>query len=405
MGLVLILAISTLGLLALGSYFASGKRLLHPAVLFSSVWAADLLLIKLAGGFFYPLSPETLFLIIAGPFAFALGSWATTFTPRRSQEVRPLPDSSRRWLSRSIILIALMLPLAYRWLLAQADNYGVNIFMAGPMAAEDGKNLLVRNLTSLSSLIALIAFREGRYARLAVPAALILNLFTGTKTGVVLLIVSLLTLDWLKIRPIRWKLVISMAAIFALTFVTITIFGQKGDARADASLSDNLRPVAEGFVLYAVGGTVALDRVIREPGIVNHRPERDADFITVGPYGLVTNVYTIYFAYFDFGLPVTLCAMSALGFLITLVYRRALAGSPLASLIYGPLCYGLLMSIFAEQIFAQWNFLLRISLVGWAFYFLPGVWQRFMQLRVNPATAPAENSYQIAHGRSEQLNA
>ena len=45
---------------------------------------------------------------------------------------------------------------------------------------------------------------------------------------------------------------------------------EKGEARADAPLAENLVPVFQGFVLYAAGGLVAFDRVVREPNVIPH---------------------------------------------------------------------------------------------------------------------------------------
>src|SRR5262249_4527918 len=125
-----------------------------------------------------------------------------------------------------------------------------------------------------SNLVAILAFCEReRYRKLwliAISAAIGLNFMTGGRAGFTILCFSLLGIDWFKTRRIRWKAIIIIFLVFVTTFTAIAIYVGKGEANVDRSLIENVKPVAQGFVLYAAGGLVAFDRVVREPGIVPH---------------------------------------------------------------------------------------------------------------------------------------
>src|SRR5713101_7235462 len=85
---MLFLTISALSALALVNYRIGGKALFYPPVVLCSVWAADLVLVWIAGGFFYPLSPETLLIFCVDSLHILLGHgwcfYGHRETPRRS---------------------------------------------------------------------------------------------------------------------------------------------------------------------------------------------------------------------------------------------------------------------------------------------------------------------------------
>jgi oligosaccharide repeat unit polymerase len=402
---MLVLAISILSVLAIVNYQIGNKGLFYPPLVFCLVWVADLVVFWIAGDFFYSLSAKTLSIFVCGCFAFSLGSWLTLFLPEGTPEKsEPLSASSRRILNLLVLLVVAALPLFYHWIRSITSGYGSNLLMAARAATLDEANdnavsSLFWNLATLSIIAAMIAFYERGKKRLwiALGCTLILNLLTGGRSGVVTLILSLICIDWIKNRRLRWKPLAAMVLVFVISFGLIAIYVQKGSARADASLAENLMPVAQGFVQYAAGGLPAFSQVVEHPNLVVHNwqiyrpaqqmlnrlgarfdvPDLRADFLTVGPDGLQQNIYTLYFAYIDLGWPVTMFVMVGHGFLAALVYRRALLGGKVATLSYGYLFAELVLSPYNELLFMGMNFIVKLLLGSWVIYYLPDQWGQF----------------------------
>ena len=405
---MLFLTILVLSLLAIVNYEFGKKAIFYPPIVLCSVWAADLILVWIAGDFFYPLSPETLFIFLCGCLAFSLGSWLTFFWPQgKSTEIHHLPKSSNQIVNILVLLIVAAIPLCYHWMTNFASGYGSNLLLAARVALLDVTNeadagsILFKNVASFSMMVAMIVFYENKHAKkrsfIAIVSAIAINLLTGSRAGIVLLIFALVCIDWIKNRRIRWQPLVALFVIFLLTFGLIAIYLQKGDARVDASLSENVVPIVQGFVLYAAGGLVAFDHVVRDPNIIPHNwhidrfflqtmnklggrfevPSLHAQFVSVGPNSSFTNVYTFYFAYLDFGYIGMMGVVLALGFFITLCYRKAISGNQIGVLIYSTLFAGLLLSIFNESLFFNLNFLLKLSVVSWLAYSFPTEWAKF----------------------------
>jgi hypothetical protein len=91
------------------------------------------------------------------------------------------------------------------------------------------------------------------------------------------------------------------------------------------------------------------------------------------------NVYTLYFAYLDLGYPAMMMIILIVGFIVTLVYRRAIAGGPIATLFYACLFSGLMLSIYFEPFFFPWNFLIKLWTFMWLMYGLPVAWAKLKQ--------------------------
>jgi oligosaccharide repeat unit polymerase len=305
-------------------------------------------------------------------------------------------------------MIVVAVPFCYRWITSFSSGYGSNLLLAARVALledtnkEDTGSIIFNNFASLSIMVAMIAFYESDHGKkrsfIAIASALALNLLTGGRAGIVSLIFALVCLDWIKNRRIHWKHLAVMFLIFVISFSVIAIYLGKAGARGDAPLSENIVPVAQGFVLYAAGGLIAFDRVIREPNIIPHNwqinrfflqtmnklgarfevPSLHAQFVSIGP-AFPLNVYTFYFAYLDWGYVGMMGILATLGLTITLSYRKAIDGSLIASLVYSTLFGGLITSIFNEGLLFNLNFLLKLYALYWLLYVGPIVWTKFNQ--------------------------
>ncbi len=407
---MLLLTISSLALLGVVNYLAGRKQLLYPPVVFCSVWAADLLLVKLAGDFFYPVAPETLFIFLFGALAFSAGSWLALLYPTRSKPASEVPRSSNRILSFLLVIIIIGIPFCYRAMVDFSSGYGSNYLSAIYVAQyeeinqTDARLKMLYQFDTFAIIIAMVAFFEAKRTRkraiIAVCVGLVMSIMTGGRAGIAFLIMSLLCLDWFNVRRIRWRVLTLFAVIMVVLFGAIAMYVGKGDARPDASFVDNLAPVARGLVLYASGGMVAFDRVVREPNIIPHNwqvnhivlqtlnkmgghfevPYLHAQFVTVGPSTLQQNVYTFYFAYIDWGITGMMLLVVLVGFIVAMFYRKGIAGDRVSALVYSGLFFGTMMTPYNESFFLGLNMLAKVYAAAWLFYRFPAAYARLSQV-------------------------
>ncbi len=391
-----LLAISILSFLAFVNY-RIGKGLFYPSVVFCSVWAGDLIMVWLSGDFFYPLSPETLLIICSGCVVFSIGVLVGLLFPQHAQKEKISPRNFSRILDIMVFLAALGIPFCFWWISRLGAQYGGNFFAGARVALPDpgfeaqAGTKLFNIVVSFSSVVAILAFCEKEQSKsrssIAVAVALLLNLMTGGRSGATALVFTLICIDWMKNRRLSWKPLLTMSLIFVTIFTLIAVFVFKGDARPDASLRENTSAVVQGFVLYAGGGLVGFDRVVRDPHIIPHNwqinrfflqvanalgakfevPSLHAEFVNLGPNSLSSNVYTFYFAYIDWGYFGMAFIVMTLGFVGALWYKQAVNGNRVAIPMYGMIVAGLMLSIFNEFLFFNLNFLLRLYLISWYF--------------------------------------
>jgi oligosaccharide repeat unit polymerase len=394
---MVILATIILALMAAVNYRIGGRRLLYPPAVFCAVWAGTLFLVWLANTFFFTLSDKTLIIFCGGGLAFSAGSAFALFFPSRPVEVR---DSPNRVINLLLIVVACSAPFVVQWVLGLAAGFSsAPLLLAARMAMlesyEAGEaSVLYGGFITLSLIVAMVCFLEGEHHKvrmyLALLIAFALNILAGGRAGIVGLIFAFICLDWLRHKRLHWKPLMGLALVFVFLFGAMAILLQKGEARADASLAENLAPVAEGFALYTGGGIVGFDQVVRQPNIIPHNwqinkffleaanklgahfdiPDLHAEFLEVGP-NLSGNVYTMYFAYLDLGIGGMMLTTALVGFAVTFCFTRALQGSKLAMVLYSFFFGAILLSPFSENFFMGLNYSTKIFAVCWVVYNLP----------------------------------
>ena len=405
---MLVVTILIFGLLAFLNYRVARKAIFAPAVVFSVVWMVALIVTWLSGNLFYPITVETLAIFSCGAAAFSIGSALAFLYPQS----KPRPqDNFPRWSNRLLTLLFLLalcgVPFAVWWIVNAVSGSAANFFLAASSVLVDetnqapGQYSLFGDIIVLGSAVAVIAFFEREHGKkravIAILMALALNLLTASRSAVFGFLFALLCLDWLKNRRIRWRFLAVVGTALLIAATAIAIYLGKGDARPGASVTENAVPVLQGFALYESGPLVAFDRVVRNPNIVNHNwhidrfflqvlnklgghfvvPGINADYVAVGPHGLMQNVYTFYFAYLDFGYFGMMPLVCAIGFTITLFYKRAIEGGKIASLFYSMLIGGVIFSTFNESLFFGLNTLWKTIAVGLLIYSAPPAWARF----------------------------
>jgi oligosaccharide repeat unit polymerase len=378
------------------------KSLFYPSTVWCLVWAADLILLAIAGDFFYPITIDTLGIIVLGAFSFSLGCAAVTLAPTTSPPSQPDTMRASKLVTWGILGILLLTPFVLRYFWQLADAGGLGTFFVAIRGAtleqSDQENMPAGNVMQLAFILAIIAaLEDGKWRkRIAIALALILNAASGARSIVIWLVLSLICVDWLKTRRIRVKpLAWSLAALLVI-FTAFTIYLGKGDTDPTKSIADNAQASTEVFALYAAGPVVALDRTVREPGIVPLNwhidrfflqtanklggrfdvPSLHAAFIEVGPYLIQQNVYTCYWAYLEYGVAGVFALCFGIGFIVTAFYRQAIKGHRMGVIMYASLFPAIIFSIFNENFLLSLNTYLKLYAVAWVTYSLPGLWAR-----------------------------
>lgn len=404
---MLLFTVIALFVLAFCNYVICRRKLFHPPVVLCFVWAGILLLVWLSGDFFYPVSSDTLFIFLLGSAAFSAGG-ALLATFERKTIPRQISPASNYLLTIAVVLLVLMAPLFYYRVASAAGGYGAPTFlMTARMAmldlAEKGQDTFFTNVASLSIMVGLMAFNEREHGKLRAAVALLtsffLNVITGGRSGIVVLVLGCIAVDWIKLRRIRWKFVSTAAAIFLLSFGTMAFFLHKG-VGSGASLEDDMAAAGRQVVLYAAGGPVGFDAVVRNPSVIPHNwqvdhfflallkaagfdveiPPQHADFINLGPDSLEGNVFTMYFAYLDWGTAGMMLLLFVAGLITTLVFRLALANGGISTLVYSTLFTAMVLSVFGEFFYRGLGSPLRMLLFGWFMYESPKLLKSFRSL-------------------------
>jgi len=374
---------------------------MYPPVPFCLIWAFELFLIWVVRDFFYPMLPETLGIFLLGALAFSLGSWIAIYFPGSERLSKRLPSpSSDRIISYLVYMVILGCPFFCRWIFGiVAENGGGGSFLLTVVTSVNEQLGHSRMLTVFGTLnmvalaVALIAFyereRHPKRAFVAVTASLGMGMLMGQKDGGLSLVAGLVCLDWIRVRRLNWKLLVAMFLVFAAVVATIELYVHIGtDSR-----EGQLMPVIRNFALYASGGLVAFDRVVRQPNVVpginpvyvtylriirrlgSHVevPDR-GEFVSIGP-DIVDNVFTIYWSYLFLGYSGSLVCVGLLAFLTTVVYKKAIHGGQICAILFATLFRGVAFSGFNDSFF-QVYFLLVVFFTAWLVYGLPGLWAK-----------------------------
>src|ERR1041385_8004845 len=400
---MLALTILALCLLTAINYKFARKALLYPALVFSAVWTLDLALLAVSGNLFYPVLPETLVIFLCGVLAFSVGCWLAIL-PATTTAARPaeFQASSNRIITVLLSVVIVIAPFYYRWLshlVADGDNSPFLLLVRAATQEMMGKSAAFTffgTVSELSRIVAMMAFWERdkhpRRSTLAITVALVMCGITGQKSGPLMLVISLVCIDWIKTRRLRWKLLVVMALIMVGVATMVEFYVHIGGG----SFSENIGSVFRMFVLYGSGGLVGFDRVVRQPNIIPQFnpiyvtvlrivrrlggqadiPEV-ADFVNVGANGFQDNVYTMFWSYLDFGYVGMLITVAVLGFIVTLIYKRAISKYHMFVFLYATLAFSVVFSIFTEYFVSMFYYLLKVCLVSWVVYRRSERWAQF----------------------------
>lgn len=390
---MLLLTIFAMLCLLLIMYMIS-RDLLFPPVIFTVVWLVSLVGVWLSGDIFYELYGTALIVYVTGAIAFSTGGVIGLMLVRNnSNTVRiqlPDIDSQRaihRFLDIVLIIMVAGLPLYWREISSVADDVSSDLLLYSIRAqqveasAGGGSFSLINNLGGMAQFLALVMFyeadgsRERRWrAIVAVILAVVYGGMTGTKGGVVTLLLTLYFISAIKGHRLRVLPLLGTIGLALVAFAVGLMFINLA-FESYASSGAMFSAISEQILTYWLGGIIAFQRIAENPNAIESTqpiyrffletarslgmgvevPSIHADYTMVGP-SIDGNIYTIYFTYFkDWGLFGTAIIMLILGGLLTLLYKKAMRGGTIASLFYAMMLVGLVMSISSEKFFLGLN--------------------------------------------------
>jgi len=391
------------------------RSLLHPPALFCFAWAGYMLALELAQGIYFPPADTTLLLFVGGGVAISAGGAlallleSSTASGRAARTPAPGHRASvDRRIDLGVWLVVLTVPLRVLRLQQLAggpldllSSHFWYLVRRAAIAESDTSAVswlsLTDNFVLLASFLALAAVAsdvEQRRMRLrtvvVVAIALVYQVSTASRASGMSLVCGLIAMVWMSSG--RWSLRTvaygAVAAVAMFSFAAV-LMGKGGSM--EASLVDNVTGVAQASVLYAVGPIVAFDQALEDPASVPpvwsitysvvqvlnklgagiELPSIHASFTRVGADAWM-NAYTIYFAYVpDVGAGGALLLLVLVGAVLTVLFRRGLAGSPHARLLYATTISGILLSGFADYFFMVLSYYVKAALFTVLVYGLP----------------------------------
>jgi len=373
--------------------------LLYPGAVITGIWLLEFVVQIFAVGTLRPVSWEALLIFIIGVVAFSMGSVLGYGGHRRrpQQFIAPKEYVSDRlilWALFGALLAGFPLYLEYIRTFTEAPLFSPQFILQARAGflneqANVSRAPLVANLAVLAIIGAIVAYavtEGGRRWRVLVwlllAMALVYNLLTASKVGVIELVVSLFAIHiLLRHRVPVLAVSVGIAAVFVL-------FGVINVARVEAlgvhlSAAQMVKTTWEQFLGYfaasPVGFSIYLDhphwvtsvwspwrffeRTANYFGNYFHVPDLNGQYVNVGYEGNVFfyNTYTAFFSYYsEYGIIGVIGFMFGLGTISVWIYRRALSGGVIWVVLYGMVFYGIVMTIFNESLLLALNSILKL---------------------------------------------
>lgn len=374
----------------------------YPPVVFSSLWFTVLFCLAFIADDYYPISNLTLLIITVSSIFFSLGSLASFLVVIKQSNLYIRGNQNvENLLNIAFIIILLLLPI-YLYVLYEmgmsvaADNILIGI---RTKTIEDGgaTNQLgfFAYYISISQFIAIISFVQfirGFYPLKKTICIVFLSLLIGISTAT-RMSTFMVFLPLIGVLLVSNKITIKYLAIFlpciAMFFSVLAFILGKG-ASSDIGFIENIESILDSFKLYLLGGTVAFDQVATgvqhvEYGILFNFFYKIFSAIgfeigamqTILPYTYVPyeiNVYTIFFSYYkDFGFFGLIVFMFLIGFVLSIMYRKAKLGNPLFVFLYGIGFACTVLSVLNESFIASISYWVQAVIIGYLLYGVPSL--------------------------------
>lgn len=386
--------------LVVGNYFLFGKKIAHPALLFSLLWFVIICLHIFFRLTFlnrlYPLSDQLHLILVSGVLFFSFGGWVTSAINNNNN--KPTQDNSTielnlflRILVTAVVIIGLPFYIQATYQIFLESNKE-EFFTGVRNEIYEGERAMgiTKYLTSLSFVtfgVNLFSFyrKKGKIEIILLILSTICvlgySLFaTGRVFFLFLVSIYIGVKSMSKTKTPVWHFIFIFLT-FILAFMLLGIIYGKG-ANLYSSLSENIPLAIEGVGMYTVAPLNALDtqintndflitngdytlrfflKIAMEFGFI---PQRNIQSL-IQDYAFVpypTNVYTYYQPYIrDFGLLYSLIMLMIFGALHSWVYKKAVKLRSIRFVLYFSfLLYPLFMTFFNDVYMVGFSFLFQL---------------------------------------------
>jgi oligosaccharide repeat unit polymerase len=392
------------------------RSVLYPPFLFCLMWL-------LATGLYWTnlvetdtVRPSTLAIVVAGAVLFTAGGLLAFFVPKVWVETRFILTRfpERNTLVKPLLVLFLLcgLPMQIQNLRAEAaQGEGGTIFErarnAGIAAQRNGQG--IEGMSSgisvyfvtwtLFTAIMFMLQRKDKTFWFVAFLALLESILTTGRTSLLQMFAALTCVHLMTTGRLRFWSALKVARIplllFGFLFIGLVFVNKSQQSQFYGTGIAEIAMVF--FVSYIVGPLAAFDVFLQNVGnyagvpnhtfkfylailahlhLISYTPTpMFEEFVSV-PYPV--NVYTMYKDYvIDFGMSGALATIFILGFLHTLLYRKALTGSFLAGLLFALFMFPVLMAIFTDQYSSLGNYT-NALLFGAIYILLQSLPIRFM---------------------------
>jgi oligosaccharide repeat unit polymerase len=375
-----------LALLALAALTALAslrfRSVLYPPALFAAIWTVILLSTAVLSYGTLTLKPEAIAVFVAGAVMFYVGGSLALAFESVGTVPTPVPATTKR-LVQYVALgfnlsLLLIVPVFVAVLREAMINLDIGEFASAARYALSSADVAIPHwFQSVSSLGRFLAFacaatytgtrRDRNVLLLSIPGPFVMALLTFSRNPIVALATGIAFILRLKGRVSARTLAVAGSVVFAIAMSVA------GALHKGPDLDTGVSPIvgyAHSTGLYFAGGALGFSAVMDNPVIVGE-PGLSLTFFRqiAALWGVpfhetgwalqeftteIGNVYTVYYNYWtDAGWLGVLTYACVAGFLTTLVYLRARAGSLVATVAFGIVGQGILMSGTADEIFSS----------------------------------------------------
>jgi oligosaccharide repeat unit polymerase len=410
------LLILALSILVLANY-RFRPSVLYPPFLFCEMWLFDALVYRLHLIDVNPIHSITLYVIAAGAILFSLGGLCAFLVPgnliRASLTLIGKPKITANWARYSIALfLAVCVCFSIRAMMLMAAGAGgmSGLFFAVARETvieninEGRESIPWYSYAATWTIFAATLFHSERRDRVSWTVTIIAFIscvLSGGRGGFLFLFSSLICVYLVRTKRERFTAAFRFARWpilgFLILFATLLFI----DKNITATDKNALAFAGKSLVSYIVGPVAGLDQVLLHPldytGLPNHTfrfflkigswlgldsyaPAPGLDKFIFIPFG--TNVYTAYkFFVTDYGLGLSLAIMGVIGFLHSLLFRKAHSGSVLGLYLFALTVFPVLMVIFDDQ-YSQFGLYLDALVFATGYFTIKSIPWRIFNCKV-----------------------
>ena len=402
------------------------RSVLYPPFLFCAMWLLDAIVYRLHLIDINPLHPITMYVIAAGAVLFSLGGICAFLVPETMIATRftiiGTPKIAANWLRYFVVLfLAVCVCFAIHGMMVVAAGAGG----AGGLFFAVARETVIENINEGHASIPWYSYaatwtifaatlfqceQRDRVSWIAAAIAFVSCVISGARGGFLFLFSSLICVYLISAKRERFASAMRFARWPVLGFFLLfagLLFVDKNISTTTNAFTFAGRSV----VNYVVGPVAALDQVLANPfdyvgapnhtfrfflqigsslGLISYTAAPGLDKFIFIPFG--TNVYTAYkFFITDYGIGFSLAIMGLIGFLHTLLFRKAHSGSVMGLYLFSLTIFPVLMVIFDDQ-YSQFGLYIDALLFATAYLTIKSIPRRIFRAETARDASCAQTS-------------